>query len=130
MATPTVEIWDCDDAQAGFAASLFGYSLATPDAGRGGRVGGMEYSNEINPDIYCVENPDGLRAADGNARVWLKHDGTHFGAAVCKDSGEFRTAALAVPVETFLSESDRAAVFRAVLRWFSGEGSCPTCTSR
>ena len=120
---------DCDEAQAGFAASLFGYSLATPDAGRGGRVGGMEYSHEINPDIYCVESPDGLRAAGDNALVWLKHDGTHFGAAVCKDSGRFRTAALSVPVETFLSESDRAAVFRAVLRWFSGEGSCPTCTS-
>ena len=121
---------DCDRTAAGFASSVFGYSLATPDASPTGRIGEMEYSHTINPDIYCVENPDGLRAAGRNSGIWMYHPGTHFGAAVYHDSGRYRTIALSVPLETFLSESDRAGILAAALEYLSGEGSCPSGTTR
>ena len=121
---------DCDEDAAAFVKSLFGYALATPNASTAGHVGGMEYSDEMNPDIYCIESPDGLRAVGRKARTWLTFPGSRFGAAVCKDSGRFRTAAMSVPLETFISESDRISVLGAVLDYFSGEGSCPTCTTR
>ena len=121
---------DCDEDAAAFVKSLFGYALATPNASTAGHVGGMEYSDEMNPDIYCIESPDGLRAVGRKAETWLTYPGSRFGAAVCKDSGRFRTAAMSVPLETFISESDRISVLGAVLDYFSGEGSCPTCTTR
>lgn len=121
---------DCDRTAAGFASSVFGYSLATPDASPTGRIGEMEYSHTINPDIYCVENPDGLRTEGRNSGIWMYHPGTHFGAAVYHDSGRYRTIALSVPLETFLSESDRAGILAAALEYLSGEGSCPSGTTR
>lgn len=116
---------DCDASQAMFAESLFGYSLSTPDAGRTGKVGTMEYSSKINPDIYCVESPDGLKPSGEGAGVWLKYPGSHLGAAVYNDSGEFRTVSLAVPLETFLSEADRVHIIGKAMEYISGEGSCP-----
>ena len=121
---------DCDESTAAFTKSLFGYSLATPDAGPYGRIGDMEYSSRINPEIYCVESPDGLKAAGHDSGIWMTFPGSHLGAAVWNDGGNFRTVSLTVPLETFLSESDRTSVLGAAMRWFSGEGSSPTCTTR
>ena len=109
--------------------ALFGYSLATPDAGRYGKIGDMEYSSRINPEIYCVESPDGLKAAGHDSGIWMTFPDSHLGAAVWNDSGNFRTVSLTVPLETFLSETDRTSVLGAVMRWFIGEGSSPTCTT-
>lgn len=121
---------DCDETDAWLAESLFGYSLATPDAGRSGMVGTMKYSNTINPDIYSVECPDGLRASGENSGIWLKYPGTHFAAGVYRNGSGFRTVSLAVPLETFWSESDRMSIIGAALRYISGEDSCPTCTNQ
>ena len=121
---------DCDESTAAFTKTLFGYSLATPDAGRYGKIGDMEYSSRINPEIYCVESPDGLKAAGHDSGIWMTFPDSHLGAAVWNDSGNFRTVSLTVPLETFLSETDRTSVLGAVMRWFSGEGSSPTCTTR
>lgn len=121
---------DCDEAAAAFTASVFGYSLATPNATICGKVDDMEYSHVINPEIYCVESPDGLKACGRGAGIWMLHPGTHFGAAVYNDSGRCRTVALSVPLETFISGTDREKLLAAALRYISGEGSCPTYTTR
>lgn len=121
---------DCDAYDSRITESLFGYSLATPDAGRSGKIGNMKYSCSINPYVYSVESPDGLRAAGNDSGIWLTYPGTHFGAGVYRNGGNFRTVSLAVPLETFWSEADRVSILGAAMRYISGEDSCPTCTSR
>lgn len=112
---------DCNDKEADFTASVLGYRLATPYGTHTGMIGDMAFSDKMNPDIYCVECPDGLKPYGKNSGVWLRYPGSPFGAAVYSNhSGKYRTVAIGVPIETLKEESDREFIFRAALEYFDG----------
>ena len=96
-----------DPAAGAFLEQVLGISLASAFGTNTGRIADMPFSNELNEDIYCVERPDGLRAAAKSARIWLRYPGSLFAASVCNQGENFKTVSLGVPIETVLEEADR-----------------------
>ena len=107
-----------------FCKNLFGYKLGSPHGSRSGMIGDMQFSSERNPEIYCIERPDGLKAASKSAQIWLRYPDTGMGAAVCYDNGKCRTVSVGVPLETVIAESDRMFILKSALEYFL-EGSLP-----
>ena len=106
-----------DAAATAFVRDILGVELATSYGTNTGRIADMPFSNELNEEIYCVERPDGLRAAGKGAKIWLRYPGSLFAAAVTNQGDNFRTVSLGVPVETVLEESDRTWILREALDW-------------
>jgi hypothetical protein len=105
-----------------FTEEVLGIALATAFGTNTGCIADMPFSKDLNEEIYCVERPDGLRAAGKGAKVWLRYPGSLFAAAVCNQTEEYRTVTLGVPVETILKEADRDWIFSEALDYlYSGK---------
>ena len=96
-----------DAAATAFAEEVLGYQLANAFGTNTGCIADMPFSKDLNPDIYCVERPDGLKPAGKGAKVWLRYPGSSYAAAIYSQNGDNRTVCLGVPVETVIKESDR-----------------------
>ena len=103
------------DPAAAFAEETLGIRLANAFGTNTGRIADMPFSHEPNPDVYCVERPDGLKASGKGARVWLRYPGSPFAAAVCNQGDNFKTVSIGVPIETVLNASDREWILREAL---------------
>ncbi len=103
-----------------FASTMLGYKLSTPSGSRGGHIGGMPYSNKLNEEIYCVENPDGIFPSRKGAGVWLRYPRASYAAATYFTAKGYKVAAIAVPLETLLREEDRIELFSTVSEYFDG----------
>lgn len=110
-----------DSTAGGFSESVLGYRLSTPAGSRSGEVEGMKFSCELNSEIYCVENPDGIYPAGADSGIWLRYPRSSFGAATYSNAGSAKIAAMAVPLETLIDENDRMSVLRAVSEYFDGD---------
>ncbi len=109
-----------DPSAGDFTAQTLGYRLGTPSGSRSGTVGGMRYSSSLNSEIYCVESPDGINPVGAGSGIWLRYPRSSYGAATYFSPRSGKVAAMAVPLETLLEESDRVSVLRAVLEYFDG----------
>ncbi len=109
-----------DSTARAFSAKSLGYRLSTPAGSRSGLVDGMRYSCGLNPEVYCVESPDGIYPVGAGSGVWLRYPRSSYGAATYAAVRGGKVAAMAVPLETLLEDSDRVSVFRAVLEYFDG----------
>ena len=90
-----------------FANEVLGYQLANAFGTNTGCIADMPFSKDLNPDVYCVERPDGLKPAGKNAKVWLRYPGSAYAAAIYSQNGDNKTVCLGVPVETVLKAADR-----------------------
>ena len=106
-----------DAAATAFVRDVLGVEPATSFGTNTGRIADMPFSHELNEDVYCVERPDGLRAAGKGAKIWLRYPGSLFAAAVTNQGDNYRTVSLGVPIETVLEESDRAWILQEALDW-------------
>ena len=100
------DIQEDPDATA-FASEVLGYQLANAFGTNTGCIADMPFSKDLNPDVYCVERPDGLKPAGKNAKVWLRYPGSAYAAAIYSQNGDNKTVCLGVPVETVLKAADR-----------------------
>lgn len=113
---------DLNAEEAKWAEKLFGYRCATPNGTNTGFISGMPFSSTLNPDIYCIERPDGLNPAGKMSKIWLRYPRSAFGAAVYCNGAHSKSVSIGVPVETLLDEQDRRAVLKAVLDYFERSG--------
>ncbi len=116
-----------------FVRDVLGYRWIRNRAGRCGEVrfeqngmaaveGGDEISfhNEINPDRYCVESPDGIAPASGKSgEVFARYCDTRISAGVCFEGKGYRTISLGFPIETLKEEKDIENIIRITLEFFS-----------
>lgn len=65
----------------------------------------FEFHQSLNPDIYCVENPDGIQPADKNGTAILRYSDNGVPAAVAYDPGKYRTVSFGFPLEV-LKDAD------------------------
>ena len=92
---------------AAFLKELLGIQLANPFGTNSGQVAGMPFSQHMNADIYCVERPDGIKAAGKGAKIWLSYPGRQYGAAVINQGENYNSVSIGVPIETLLRAADR-----------------------
>ena len=103
-----------------FTEEVLGIKLANPFGTNTGCIADMPFSTGLNPEIYCVERPDGLQAAGKGARAWLRYPGSLYAAAVINQGDNYRTVSLGVPLETVLQEADREWILRGALEYIYG----------
>ncbi len=98
-----------------FLEEVLGIKLANPFGTNTGCIADMPFSKDPNEQIYCVERPDGLKAAGKGAKVWLRYPGSLYAAAVWNQGDNYRTVSLGVPIETVLKDADREWILRQAL---------------
>src|SRR5574344_42127 len=113
---------DCqDDEQAkDLIIEVLGYKLATPFGTRTGLLEGMEFSQKLNSDFYCVECPDGIMPAGHNSKIWLRYKGSRTGAAIYSEGSGYKTVSIGVPIEIVKNEEDRNFIIKSALDYFDG----------
>ena len=108
---------DGNPAGAAFVEEVLGVKLANAFGTNTGCIADMPFSKDMNPDIYCVERPDGFQPAGKGARTWLRYPGTPLAAAVYNQGGNCKAVTLGVPVETVIRPEDRQWILGQALGW-------------
>ena len=72
-------------------------------------LGEIRYWNELNTEMYCVENPDGLKPAGKHSEALLTYEDTGVCAAVLYSPGTYTAISFGFPLEAV---KDRAAMER------------------
>ena len=114
-----------------FASDVLGYKWVRGYAGRSGEVAyaanefmsGSEgkagsFYNEINPEHYCVETPDGIAPAGKSGKVMMKYADTDISAAVCHQGKGYRTVCIGFPIETFKQDESLDKIISTTLEFF------------
>ena len=114
-----------------FASDVLGYKWIRGYAGRSGEVAyaanefmsGSEgkagsFYNEINPEHYCVETPDGIAPAGKSGKVMMKYADTGISAAVCHQGKGYRTVCIGFPIETFKQDESLDKIISTTLEFF------------
>lgn len=101
-----------------FVTGILGYRLASPDACRSGKLGGMEFYDRVNPVSYCVETADGLRPASKAGVTVLRYGDSSTGAAVRFAGDGWKVFSMGIPLEVLKKEEDRVSVMKKALDWF------------
>ena len=108
---------EAGSAGAAFVEEVLGCKLSNAFGTNTGCLADMPFSADMNPDIYCVERPDGLKAAGKGARIWLRYPGSLHAAAIYNQGEGYATVTLGVPVETLIRPEDRQWVLGQALGW-------------
>ncbi len=115
-----------------FIRETLGYKWVRNQAGRKGTAkfvksemvgtedsGSLEFHNEMNPDCYCVESPDGIAPASAkNSSTFMRYSDTGISAGVCHEGKGYRTVCLGFPIETLKQEKDIEEIISITLEFF------------
>ena len=114
-----------------FASNVLGYKWVRGYAGRSGEVtyaaneltgcsdsDAGSFHNEINPEHYCVETPDGIAPAGKNGKVMMRYADTGISAAVCHQGKGYRTVCIGFPIETFKQDESLDKIISTTLEFF------------
>ena len=74
---------------------------------------------EKNPDVYCVESPDGLTPSGKGSAAFMRYTDSGITAGTCKEGNGYRTVCLGFPVEALESEEDINEIITLTLEFFS-----------
>ena len=115
-----------------FAQNVLGFRWAANSASRKGSVkflsnttiselpsGTMQICNEINPEQYSVESPDGLTPSGKGAVSFMRYTDSGITAGICKDGIGYRTVCLGFPIEALESEDSINKIINLTLEFFS-----------
>ncbi len=116
-----------------FVREVLGYKWVRNNAGRKGtvsytessRIGtvkgdSVDFYNEINPERYCVETPDGISPASAKTgSTFMRYSDTRISAGVCYEGNGYRTVSLGFPIETLKEENDINNIIKITLDFFS-----------
>ena len=97
-----------------FAKTVLGYQIATGQASRTGMVKpvankaipgipAIRIVGEMNPDIYCVESPDGLTPASRQAEILCRYSDSNIPAGIAYEGKGYRCASYGFPIEAIHS---------------------------
>ena len=79
----------------------------------------MEVVMEMNPDVYCIEYPDGLAPASSNGQTILRYADSNISAGVAYQGQGFRTVSLGFPIEVLKEEDMIARLMENILKYFN-----------
>lgn len=126
------DLWD--DAEAtredkDFATNILKYKWRVNRAATTGEVknvaspyqefsGNYTYHNELNPECYVVEAPDGIVPADENAFTIFRYTENNISAGVAY-KGIYKTCILGFPFETIRTTEGKDKLMNDILKFFS-----------
>ena len=80
----------------------------------------LEFSTELNSEIYCVESPEVVSPADKETQTILRYRSTNRSAATAY-RGDYGVVLLGFPFETITSADSRKELMQKVLDYFANE---------
>lgn len=114
-----------------FAQNVLGFKWAANSASRKGIVrfqrnkvltalpsGTLTICNEINPEQYCVESPDGIIPGSKTAESFMRYSDSGISAGICNEADGYRTVCIGFPVEALESEEDMNHIINLTLEFF------------
>lgn len=114
-----------------FAENILGFRHVSGHASRTGEVRFTEcerigtekgdkvaFHNNINPECYSVESPDGI-SARGKASTFMRYADTDIPAAVCKEGKDYKAVSFGFPIETLKEECQIDSIISLTLDYFS-----------
>ncbi|MDO4510538.1 MAG: xanthan lyase [Bacteroidales bacterium] len=123
-----------DAAEVRFAKEVLGYAWGGNKASSTGEVytlptfarqiapdAQVKYCNTLNSNIYCVESPNSIFAADTKGTPFMRYKENNRNAAIVSDREGYRTAVLGFPFETIESRDVRDALMQQILNFFAAE---------
>lgn len=116
-----------------FVREVLGYRWVRSNASRKGTVcltecsrmgtedsDSFSFHNEINPDVYCVENPDAIGPASSKTgSSFLRYTDTKTSAGVCYEGKGYKAVSIGFPIETLKNEKDIDNIISVTLQFFS-----------
>ena len=78
----------------------------------------FDFYNEVNEQVYCAENVDGLIPASKKGRIVMRYPGTEVSAAVLFNSGSYKVLSVGFPLETLKDRNKMCDIFRKTLEEF------------
>ena len=114
-----------------FAADVLGYRWSAGQASRRaevkavrnsyadfGELSGAGFHNQINPECYCVESPDGMTPSSSAGQALLRYADTGITAGVGFQGKSHKAACFGFPIETLRDENDIDSIIRITLEFF------------
>ncbi len=115
-----------------FIRETLGYKWVRNQAGRRGEAGfvkserigteksgSVSFHNEMNPECYCVESPDGIAPASAKTgSTFMRYTDTGISAGVCHEGDGYRTVSLGFPIETMKNEKEIKDIISITLEFF------------
>lgn len=116
-----------------FVREVLGYRWVRSSASRNGSIRFMEstrfgtessdvfsFHNEINPDSYCVENPDGIcPVSSKTGSSFLQYSDTRASAGVCYEGNGYKAVSIGFPIEILKEDKDINNIISVTLQFFS-----------
>lgn len=99
----------CGGSGAEFAEEVLGYRAMNSHGGRSGeyrwtagenRGEKGSFHTEPDPEVYCVEAPDGIVPANTSGKTFLRYADTGISAGTVYDGGCYRAVCIGFPIET------------------------------
>ncbi len=116
-----------------FIKEVLGYKWVRNHAGRTGgvkvvksKISGtsngkeFEFHNEINPECYCVETPDGITPnSTRTGSAFIRYSDSMLPAGICFNGNGYKTVSIGFPIETIKKEKDINNIIRITLEFFN-----------
>lgn len=99
-----------------FIREILGIRLINSHGTSSGKIENFEFSDSLNPEIYCVENVDAIAPSDKDGKIFMRYPVNNSPAAVSYATEQYRAVCIGVPLETIKSESDRRRIVKESLQ--------------
>lgn len=118
-----------DSTSVDFAKNVLGYRFITNQASRKGKVlpvanreiqrhGSLDFATEMNPDIYCVESPDGIAPAGVCGKTIYRYADSGVSAGVAHKGEGYRCVSLGFPIETLNDPAQIENIIITIFEYF------------
>ena len=116
-----------------FVKDVLGYSWVATGASKSGKVNYVrnklmpsevsgfcaDICNEINPERYSVESPDGIKPSSSKGAVIMRYADSGISAGICHEGNNYRTVCLGFPIEALEDEDDINHIITITLDFFN-----------
>lgn len=114
-----------------FAQNTLGFKWAANCASREGKIRfirsgiyegipdeTLEICNEVNPDQYCVESPDGISPGVKSASSFMRYTDSGISAGIYNEAKGYKTVCLGFPIEALESDEHINEIIELTLEFF------------
>jgi hypothetical protein len=119
-----------NDETKAFANEVLGYKHITGKASRKGRIvpapnkairglGNMQVVMNMNPEVYCIEYPDGIAPASTKGHTILRYPDSNISAGVAYQGEGYRTVSLGFPIEVLSEEDMITGLMENIMNYFN-----------